>query len=426
MKRKLLSFLLAVVMLMGLMPAAVFAEETAAASLNGTPYLTLADAIAAVTAGDNEITLLADCTENVTIKQAKGVNITIDGDGKTYTGKMTIYGMNRWMGTDTLTIKNVNFETAKASHDFINAASNSNTYRYPHNVTIENCTFTGSDEQTAVRCIVLRQFHNVTVKNCSAEKVFNLVQNASGGNNLTVENCTIDAYYGINAANCNGTVSISDCTINATKGYYVHVSAGAASAVNLSGIEAVERESYAFKGWYNDYEETDFDLADEFPAKGLLLLAKWDCTHANLDVNIEKLDPTCIEGGYAYRIETCAECGCQVNKVLVEEYEALGHEYDLYGKCQVCDNRALVVMPRLLPVTVKVEEGAKVNTSAKFAIAYGARRTIKITVEEGYEVADIIVNGKSVGAAETYTLKGVTKAQNIVIKTVEVAEEVAE
>ena len=85
-----------------------------------------------------------------------------------------------------------------------------------------------------------------------------------------------------------------------------------------------------------------------------------------------------------------------------------------------------IIIPRLLPVTVKVEEGAKVNTTAKFLIAYGARRTINITVEEGYEVADIIVNGKSVGAADSYTLKGVAKAQTIVIKTAEVVEEVVE
>jgi len=85
-----------------------------------------------------------------------------------------------------------------------------------------------------------------------------------------------------------------------------------------------------------------------------------------------------------------------------------------------------MILPRLLSVTVNVEEGAKANTSEKFAIAYGARRTIKLTVEEGFEIVDVVINGKSVGASDTITLKGVVKNQNIVVKTAKVAVEDAE
>lgn len=132
---------------------------------------------------------------------------------------------------------------------------------------------------------------------------------------------------------------------------------------------------------------------------------------ALVDGEVVEIEAAIADGKITFTLDGLYPVAICWTEIVVEE--------EVEEECQM-------IMPRLLPVTVEVEEGAKVNTSAKFAIAYGARRTIKITVEEGYEVADIIVNGKSVGAAETYTLKGVTKAQNIVIKTVAVAEEVAE
>lgn len=65
-----------------------------------------------------------------------------------------------------------------------------------------------------------------------------------------------------------------------------------------------------------------------------------------------------------------------------------------------------MIFPKLFNVKVECGEGGSVNTSETFKMAYGSTRTIKITADEGYEVADVIVNGKSVGAVEKYTIKG--------------------
>ena len=61
-------------------------------------------------------------------------------------------------------------------------------------------------------------------------------------------------------------------------------------------------------------------------------------------------------------------------------------------------------MPRLFSVTIRVGEGGCVNVPDSFSIAFGATRTIKITPNEGYAVADVIVNGKSVGAVTEYKI----------------------
>ena len=94
------------------------------AQIGNNKYSSLADAIAAANAGDT-IVFLKDITENVTINKA----ITIDGNGKNYTGKMAI-------NTSLIvTIKNVNFVKG-----YIEEASG------PHGtLTIDNCTFDGVD-----------------------------------------------------------------------------------------------------------------------------------------------------------------------------------------------------------------------------------------------------------------------------------------
>ena len=61
-------------------------------------------------------------------------------------------------------------------------------------------------------------------------------------------------------------------------------------------------------------------------------------------------------------------------------------------------------MPRLFQVTMRVGEGGSVNVPDSFSIAFGATRTIKITPNEGYAVADVVVNGKSIGAVTEYKL----------------------
>ncbi|MBR4847026.1 MAG: leucine-rich repeat protein, partial [Phascolarctobacterium sp.] len=83
-------------------------------------YETLAKALENAAAGDT-ITFLADITEDVTVNKA----ITIDGAGKTYTGKMTLKA-------DT-TIQNVNFD-GKSSVDYAVVTGGANY------VTIEGCT----------------------------------------------------------------------------------------------------------------------------------------------------------------------------------------------------------------------------------------------------------------------------------------------
>ena len=127
-------------------------------------YATLAEAISAATAG-NTIQFLADLTENVTISK----NLTIDGAGKTYTGKMIVTS-----DKGTVNIKNVNFDGKGYNGYAIEA-------RGVYYLTIEDCT----------------------AKNYG----YGFLQNASGTVLTTVKNVTItDMNYGVKVDYSNAVV----------------------------------------------------------------------------------------------------------------------------------------------------------------------------------------------------------------------------
>ncbi len=82
---------------------------------------------------ENVTTLLDDVEENVTIGQKAGVNITIDGNEKTYKGTVVIDGKKRASGAETLTFKDVNFVAEGEWQSSVETKKNT----YAHNITFD-------------------------------------------------------------------------------------------------------------------------------------------------------------------------------------------------------------------------------------------------------------------------------------------------
>lgn len=189
------------------------------AALGDKYYVTLEEALEAMQAGDNVITLQADISKDVTIKQVEGVNVFIDGNDKTYSGTIYIHGNARHEGEETLTIKNVNFETSEAGHYFIDSNSTGSVERYAHNVTVEDCNFAATDD--AVNSAVamrIRQGFDITVIGGEASGMHSLLQ-AYGNTGVTVEGAEIFGKNGISLGTSTNAV-IKGVTIEAT-GYGV-------------------------------------------------------------------------------------------------------------------------------------------------------------------------------------------------------------
>ena len=183
----------------------------------------------------NVFTLKGDVTGDITVSQQEGIDITIDGADFKFDGTIYVYGGSRDKGAETLTIKNVNFEST-IKKDFIwSDNAQDSTMRYAHNVTIENCTFTGVEGETIVG-IRLRQAYDITIKRCTATNMHSLVQNASNYG-IVIEDVEISALSGINFTNAVQGATIKNCNITATEadGYGIRVDATGANTVTVSG-----------------------------------------------------------------------------------------------------------------------------------------------------------------------------------------------
>ncbi|MBR3786673.1 MAG: hypothetical protein IKJ77_09720 [Firmicutes bacterium] len=207
------------------------------AKIGDTYYNSLQEAIDAAKTGDT-IVLLRDVTEDVVITQQADLDLTIDGDGKTFTGTMTVFGNGRQAGAETLTIKNVNFQAVGVQTSCIVSPDRTvnNKYSYAHNVTVDNCTFKGdatvAAEERATAAIRTEDGGdmNWTITNCTVDEnmhSFLQVQNIEG--KLTIKDCEASSKNGINL-NCTTNVEMTGCTIE-VEGYAVR--AGVKSGGNL-------------------------------------------------------------------------------------------------------------------------------------------------------------------------------------------------
>ena len=200
--------------------------------------------------GNTEIKLAADITGDVKITQKEGVNIVIDGDGKKFTGIITVFGDARYNGAETLAIKNVNF-VAKAGADACilspdRTAQSPARYSYSHNVTVENCTFT--DPDGSVDCAAIRHNdggdRNWTVTKCTVDNTMHsLLQVNNVEGMLTVTECTVKSKNGLNLnATINATITGNNIDVN---GYAVRT--GVKTGGNLGTAKTLVLENNTLK-----------------------------------------------------------------------------------------------------------------------------------------------------------------------------------
>ena len=139
--------------------------------------------------GDIDGTNGRSVAASITIPQKEGVNIVIDGNGYKFDGTFYLEGAARNTGNETLTFKNINFVHSGSAIDFISANETTSAARYAHNVTIDNCTFTGYDNGE-VMGLRYRQTYNMVVKNSTFTNMYGVMW-ATGCVGITIDNVTV-------------------------------------------------------------------------------------------------------------------------------------------------------------------------------------------------------------------------------------------
>lgn len=229
----------------------------------------LQDALTNAENGD-VIMFAADISGDVTSVAKENVKFTIDGNGKTLNGSITIDGKSATITSAGLTIKNVNFNAAGIAYDACVRLGDSTTAtRYVCNVTVENCTFTGvlAEEKVGVKSYTGGD-KNITVTGCTATGMHSLaqlyvtegvtfadckVQNSKNGisvrasDNVVISGCNIDATaYGIRADGGACVQTLKNNTITAAKPVIVRKLTTAGYVLNLEGntLTATSADGY--------------------------------------------------------------------------------------------------------------------------------------------------------------------------------------
>lgn len=205
-------------------------------TVNGTVYnaVTIDGKVVAYTAAELQkvleaatdgltVYLAKDIEGYVTAPQKAGVKVTIEGNGHTIAGAITVDGKSARYETAGLTIQNVNFAADSLSvAAYINLGkSGDDSTRYTNNVTVKNCTFSysGVGDVAAVKSYTGGDW-NLTVEGCTVNTgMHSALQLANVEKGLKVVDCEVYSKNGINL-NYTPSLEMSGCTID-VQGYAV-------------------------------------------------------------------------------------------------------------------------------------------------------------------------------------------------------------
>ena len=185
-----------------------FAQNVA--KIGNTEYATLKAAMTEANKGTGNytITLLQNSAEVFTFAQKSGVNITVDGDGNTFSGKITLSA-----GGGNLTFTDAKIAPANSQTIYLSAST-------APNVTFDGCTLQGANKSgTIIYGYASATSNALKVKNCTADNLQYIVSHRqTGAKSVLVENVTAtNMIYLVRTLKCPSVtvknVTVSDAVI---------------------------------------------------------------------------------------------------------------------------------------------------------------------------------------------------------------------
>ena len=219
------------------------------AKIGDTEYATLQAAVDAAKqlSGSQTINLIANVSEEtVTIQEVANFQLTIDGQNKTVDATIVVDGLRGNGGSTTngasVTLQNIAFVNS-SSADGIQPKG------YPHHLTIQDCTYTGSSSSSNKWFVNVTDgpLYGATIKNVTVENT-RLIQ-GNFGLDVVFENiiATNNATVGFQIKT-EGTVLIKDCQVTTAKYAFRDIADEYTGTITLQGNTFVSTSEESDEG----------------------------------------------------------------------------------------------------------------------------------------------------------------------------------
>jgi len=184
-------------------------------------------------------------------------------------------------------------------------------------------------------------------------------------------------------------------------------------------VEAEPADCYEFLGWYEDGQLVSSDASYTFiVTRNRDLVAKFQIRQYTVTVSANPPEGGSVEGGGTYN------CGALVTVTAIPNtgwhfvrWTEDGEEVstDASYTFTIAANRTLVAHFTQITYTITATAGpgGSIDPFGEVTVPHGGSQTFTITPNEGYRIADVLVDGSSVGPVSYYTFTNVTSDHTI-------------
>lgn len=120
-----------------------------------------------------------------------------------------------------------------------------------------------------------------------------------------------------------------------------------------------------------------------------------------------------ITADSGYHIEDVLVDGASVGAVSSYTFEDVAADHTISVTFEKNSGGSVTPTPTRYTITAEAGEGGSISPSGKVRVDRGDDQTFRITPDDGYEIADVLVDGKSVGAVSRYTFENVRASHTI-------------
>ncbi|NLM62354.1 MAG: hypothetical protein GX193_09820 [Clostridiales bacterium] len=207
--------------------------QEAVNAIETTPGVTFVVEIANGTVTDR-LQILQHPDKNVVVKPQAGAIVT-------FTNTITIDGNGNYNNPEYVLIQGLNFDFSAGSPaecidlDFVDDPQPPGRHCYPHNVTINGCTFKGVLDQVVAVQSTTGGMRNIAIMNCTATDMHSLAQLKAVGGYAFIQNCTLTNSSG--GVNFYGTANlyVDSCNFSVV-GYAVRSGQGGGPAIDAGSV----------------------------------------------------------------------------------------------------------------------------------------------------------------------------------------------